>query len=225
MKKILLCMLISLLLFGCGKKEEEVKLNDWEYLNKIEKSSLSENEKNIFEKATKTNSQYKFEPINLIASQVVSGTNYMYLCNATDENNNTSLKVAIVNYDLKKNATLLSVNDFHAAKYVGKTIETNIEELTGSWNVKEGSKGLELDKESSLAFKKAIATLTKVKYTPIGLLAKQKNSDINYAILAYGKSNEKDSKTYLYVLTINDDLDGRVKLNNVAYVNLNEFNQ
>ena len=148
MKKILLCMFISLLLFGCGKKEEEVKLNDWEYLNKIEKSSLSENEKNIFEKATKTNSQYKFEPINVIASQVVSGTNYMYLCNATDENNNTSLKVAIIYYDLKKNATLLSVKNFHAAKYVGKTIEANTEELTGSWNVKEGSNGLELDKEA-----------------------------------------------------------------------------
>ena len=220
MKKVLVLLVIVFSIFlvtGCKEEKKEAK---WEYIANVETTEISEKAMKVFEKATKDYTDMKLEAVSLLGTQVVAGTNYMFLCNS-----DSALKIAIIYNDLKGNASVTSVKDFDASNYVDKDNDVTHELVSGAWKVTEKYKEATLEKSASMAFKKSVATLTGVKYTPIALLGTKKDNGTHYSFLCYGKISLKDPIYSLYVLTVFDNEKGSVTLSNVYELDIASFNE
>jgi len=219
MKKVLLVLLaICLLLTGCKKEENEEKkvTGGWENIVN-NKSLINDSELELFNNAKKDS---KLEAVALLAKQVVSGTNYMFLAK-----DGSKYKIVIVYNDLEGKSSITKVSDFDYTKYTNKNIEDNSEELVGGWNVDYViGEGL-IDRDVQSIFENATATLTGMTYSPIALLGKQVVSGTNYAILCFGKPSYDGMKASVFVVTIYKDLEENLQILSQAYVNLGEYNQ
>ena len=126
------------------------------------------NAMSAFEKATEDLDGYRYDVAAVLGSQIVAGTNYLYLCRAE-----------MVVPDAKPEYVILKV-------YEG--LEGNAE-ITGSLRLLEGEEGWEYNdanpymdenEEVNDAFDKALEGLTGVEYKPIAYIGYKDNS---YAVL------------------------------------------
>nr|WP_314099919.1 hypothetical protein [uncultured Lachnoanaerobaculum sp.] len=126
------------------------------------------NAMSAFEKATEDLDGYRYDVAAVLGSQIVAGTNYLYLCRAE-----------MVVPDAKPEYVILKV-------YEG--LEGNAE-ITGSLRLLEGKEGWEYNdanpymdenEEVNDAFDKALEGLTGVEYKPIAYIGHKDNS---YAVL------------------------------------------
>ena len=126
------------------------------------------NAMSAFEKATEDLVGYRYDVAAVLGSQIVAGTNYLYLCRAE-----------MVVPDAKPEYVILKV-------YEG--LEGNAE-ITGSLRLLEGKEGWEYNdanpymdenEEVNDAFDKALEGLTGVEYKPIAYIGHKDNS---YAVL------------------------------------------
>lgn len=126
------------------------------------------NAMSAFEKATEDLDGYKYDVAAVLGSQIVAGTNYLYLCRAE-----------MVVPDAKPEYVILKVYE---------DLEGNAE-ITGSLRLLEGKEGWEYNdanpymdenEEVKVAFDKALEGLTGVEYKPIAYIGYKDNS---YAVL------------------------------------------
>ena len=126
------------------------------------------NAMSAFEKATEDLDGYRYDVAAVLGSQIVAGTNYLYLCRAE-----------MVVPDAKPEYVILKV-------YEG--LEGNAE-ITGSLRLLEGKEGWEYNdanpymdenEEVNDAFDKALEGLTGVEYKPIAYIGYKDNS---YAVI------------------------------------------
>ena len=126
------------------------------------------NAMSAFEKATEDLDGYRYDVVAVLGSQIVAGTNYLYLCRAE-----------MVVPDAKPEYVILKV-------YEG--LEGNAE-ITGSLRLLEGKEGWEYNdanpymdenEEVNDAFDKALEGLTGAEYKPIAYIGHKDNS---YAVL------------------------------------------
>ena len=232
MKKKLLSILLVfsavVLLTGCGKtkekekKENEPKTGGWE-LNTSITNTLMRDEESIFKKAIANYTDMELEPIGYLGSQVVAGTNHMYLCKATKDNK-TTFKVVIIYEDLSGNTEVTKVSNFDIEEYVSKDEDANYEELTGGWAASSECGGNALSEDEKEIFNKATEHLSGVSYKPVATLATQLVSGKNYAVLAVGVTATENPVYNIYVLTIYKDLSNNTKVTGIAALDLAKFN-
>lgn len=126
------------------------------------------NAMSAFEKATEDLDGYRYDVAAVLGSQIVAGTNYLYLCRAE-----------MVVPDAKPEYVILKVYE---------DLEGNAE-ITGSLRLLEGKEGWEYNdanpymdenEEVKVAFDKALEGLTGVEYKPIVYIGYKDNS---YAVL------------------------------------------
>ena len=126
------------------------------------------NAMSAFEKATEDLDGYRYDVAAVLGSQIVAGTNYLYLCRAE-----------MVVPDAKPEYVILKVYE---------DLEGNAE-ITGSLRLLEGKEGWEYNdanpymdenEEVKVAFDKALEGLTRVEYKPIAYIGYKDNS---YAVL------------------------------------------
>ena len=126
------------------------------------------NAMSAFEKATEDLDGYRYDVAAVLGSQIVAGTNYLYLCRAE-----------MVVPDAKPEYVILKVYE---------DLEGNAE-ITGSLRLLEGKEGWEYNdanpymdenEEVNDAFDKALEGLTGVEYKPIAYIGHKDNS---YAVL------------------------------------------
>lgn len=126
------------------------------------------NAMSAFEKATEDLDGYRYDVAAVLGSQIVAGTNYLYLCRAE-----------MVVPDAKPEYVILKVYE---------DLEGNAE-ITGSLRLLEGKEGWEYNdanpymdenEEVKAAFDKALEGLTGVEYKPIAYIGHKDNS---YAVL------------------------------------------
>ena len=234
MKKILLSVLaifLCLFILGCEKTDEETveptdtKTGGWTISTDIKAATIPAEAKKAFDKAVAENDGMTFEPIALLGTQVVAGTNYMFLCKGTTVTQTpvTSLKVVIVYNDLKNNATISKVSDFNLEKYVSKDIAYPTDNVVGGWTPNKVVGDVQLPEDAKKAFD-GIA-ITGATYTPVAVLGTQLVAGTNYAFLVVGETATKDPITTIDVLTVYKDLENKSSLTSVAYVDLAEFNK
>ena len=229
---IVLCLIIAIICFALhGYKNNNNSGGEvtggWTLNSDIKSMNISKEAMNAFNRATEDYTGMTFEPIALLGTQVVAGTNYMYLCKGTTvtQNPETGLKIVIVYNDLNDKSEITSVSDFDYTKYVSKNIENDSEELSGGWQVSSsGEKGI-LDDEIQTMFDKATSTLTGMSYEPIAVLGTQVVAGTNYAILCYGSASYDNMPEAVYLLTLYKDLDGNQEITSQAYVDISVFNQ
>ena len=231
MKKKVLSLLfvvsIVLLLTACGNepKESDNKVGGWE-LNTSVSNKIPTDKEKIFSKAIEKYTGMELEPIAYLGSQVVSGTNYMYLCKATTTTSKpeTSFKVVVVYENLDKEVELKEVEDFDIEDYVNKDIDIANEELTGGWIATSEAGDNSLNTDEDTMFDKATQDLVGVDYKPVAVLATQVVSGTNYAILSLGETVTEEPVNTISIITIYKDLDNNVKVLSVANIDLADFN-
>ena len=102
---------IILTLAGCGagKKEKEI-VGGWET---AEDGTITTELQELFDKAMEKLEGVDYTPVKLLETQVVAGTNYRFLCDATVVSPNAETKQAIVTIyeDLQGNVEILEIQD------------------------------------------------------------------------------------------------------------------
>ena len=216
MKRKVLCLLLICLLLtvGCGEKKNNKNgsTGSWKIEDKIK--SLDDE---VFNKL-----DTDLKPIALLGKQVVAGTNYMYLCKSNEEGK--EYRIVIVYEDLEGKVTITNSSNFDLTKYVNEDINYKNSDNVGAWYT-EVNDSIKLDEKTQEIFNNAQEKLKGIKYKPITVLGKQVVSGTNYAVLAYGVSDDENSNTGVYILTLYEDLKGTDEIVASAYINLADFNK
>ena len=186
----------------------------WTYVDNNKTAMMNEKDSARIEKVIKDNGG-NFQPIDLIATQVVSGTNYMYLVYGTGPNGVVPGYYFVTVYeDTKGNDTIVGntavdVTAINTAEPLGKG-------ATGAWAVRgSGKPGMLPDQNAQASFD--AINKGDVMYNPVALLATQVVSGTNYKALC--KGNDQN----LYVVTWYKDLQGNASFTSAECVDIGAY--
>ena len=164
---------------------------------------------NAFEAAFPNGYNYThYEPIALLGTQVVSGTNYLYLCKSTwtDYQENVSFVLLQIYQDLSGKS-----------KVMGSAILFPTEESREEGEDYIDNTGFYLPENIPAiqnAFNEAVKDNENVSYIPLAYIGKhtQEGKPEEDVIFTAKKSKGKDAKTNYELLYIGKDKDGKAKL-------------
>ena len=175
----------------------------------------------IFKKAIGAQAGMDYEPIAVLATQVVAGQNIAYLCKGTleTESPETSWVIVVVYNDLQGEASITGVATIDLAN-VETTEDTADGEAVGAWEIREATSGVAMTAEAAQAFSKAAENYDGVEINPLALLGTQVVSGTNYLILGTGHAVVQNPVTSLYVATVYEDLQGNCEFTDVSQFDL-----
>lgn len=164
---------------------------------------------NAFEAAFPNGYNYThYEPIALLGTQVVSGTNYLYLCKSTwtDYQENVSFVLLQIYQDLSGKSEVMGSAILFPTEESREEGEDYIDN-TGSY-LPENIPAIQN------AFNEAVKDNENVSYIPLAYIGKhsQEGKPEEDVIFTAKKSKGKDAKTNYELLYIGKDKDGKAKL-------------
>ena len=164
---------------------------------------------NAFEAAFPNGYNYThYEPIALLGTQVVSGTNYLYLCKSTwtDYQENVSFVLLQIYQDLSGKSEVMGSAILFPTEESREEGEDYIDN-TGSY-LPENIPAIQN------AFKEAVPDNENASYIPLAYIGKhtQEGKPEEDVIFTAKKSKGKDTKTNYELLYIVKDKDGKAKL-------------
>jgi len=175
---------------------------------------------NAFEAAFPNGYNYThYEPIALLGTQVVSGTNYLYLCKSTwtDYQENVSFVLLQIYQDLSGKSKVMGSAILFPTEESREEGEDYIDN-TGSY-LPENIPAIQN------AFKEAVPNNENVSYIPLAYIGNhtQEGKPEEDVIFTAKKSKEKDAKTNYELLYIGKDKDGKAKLVKTENVQFPDF--
>ena len=238
-----LCILFLVLgmvsvLSACGSAEQsdtkqpaeseksEVVAGGWELAGN-EAAALPEEVQAAFDKAREKFTGSDLKPVAYVASQVVAGTNHMFLCEATTTTAEpkTSYQMVVVYEDLQGNAEITATKDFDMAAYTeGGSTDIASEKLSGGWSVPDAACGSAVPDDAKAAFDKATSELGGSDLEPLALLGTQVVSGTNYAFLCKSTLVTQEPVSGIQVVTVYADLDGKAEVSNISTVDPADYN-
>ena len=181
---------------------------------------LNEKEKEVFEKATADMLSVSYEPIRIIATQVVNGTNYAYLVAQSKVTANPVKEFYIVKIyeDLDGNVDFKAINKLDPnAAITAEEMQTG----AGAWSVADpDNSGIMLDEKAQASFSKAAETYVGVNLQPIQLLATQVVAGMNYIALCKGQSVTEKPVNAIYVVEWYANPEGGSEITSVKMLDL-----
>lgn len=198
--------------------------------DKVEGTSIGEDEKAVLEEADgRFGADYKngrMEAVAFLASQVVSGTNYLFLVHyeIVTPTPTSGWLLEKVYQDLEGHARLVSAQeiDVTAVKATDDLPDPN---LVGGWVYADATGGDLLPKEVGAAFHAATEEYTGVDLYPLAILASQVVAGTNYRILCLGSTVTQNPISALYVADLYVDLEGKGSLTEVKVVDVDAYFQ
>ncbi len=181
-----------------------------------------------FDKACEGFVGQDFEILAYLGSQVVAGTNHMFLCRGTTVTREpvTALKVVIVYADLNGNAEITGVKDFDLGDY--SMVDNQPEaagELVGGWTVYAEAPAVNLPAPAVTAYDKVMDGLVGADYVPLALLGSQIVSGTNYAVLARQTLVTQNPVSNMCLVFVYAPLNGDPELLNIYTLDLASFNE
>ncbi len=219
MKKLIAAVLAAALLLAlaaCGQKndekvkagktEEEEPVGAWE---KTESPVITDELKDLVEKAQKDLTGAGYVPVAYLATQIVAGRNHAVLCRVTRITSDPVETYAVVIFyeDTEGNVTISDVQDFGAETWLYDG------ELTGGWEQPETP---EITEEAGKAFEKAMEGFTGVGYVPVALLTTQLVAGMNYRYLCEATTVVPDAETSYAIVTVYQDLEGNAEITEIV---------
>lgn len=188
-------------------------------------TTLTTEEQEIFAKASERYTGVDLEPVAVLATQLVAGTNYAYLCKATTvtADPTTHWVVAVVYNNLEGDATITNVEDIELADIEVADDAEDMSELVGAWEIRALDEGATLPEGAEEAFNKALQGYAGVTLKPIALLGTQVVAGTNYLVLCQGAPVVQDPKDCLYVAKVYEDLEGNAQFAEVQTLDLLEY--
>ena len=175
---------------------------------------------NAFEAAFPNGYNYThYEPIALLGTQVVSGTNYLYLCKSTwtDYQENVSFVLLQIYQDLSGKSQVMGSAILFPTEESREEGEDYIDN-TGSY-LPENIPAIQN------AFNEAVKDNENVSYIPLAYIGKhtQEGKPEEDVIFTAKKSKGKDTKANYELLYIGKDKDGKAKLVKTEDVQFPDF--
>ena len=205
-----LCIALSIVYFGMISASAEPISGGWEFCD-ISAVNVSADEKAVFDKAIEGLAGVTYEIKDVIATQMVAGTNYAFLCKAAPVIPDPEPYWCIVNVyaDLDGNAKLNSAASIDPANV--STMENISEPMMGAWSSAAKETGAPVPEK----VKEALGNNTGVELSPIAVIGTQVVAGKNYRILAYGTLVTAEPRTDLYVVDVYEDLEGNASISSV----------
>lgn len=235
---LLLSFVLILVMAACGTSDQtsestsetetkEAVSGGWEIYDN-EANVLPEDVQASFDKALETFTGSELKPVAYVASQVVAGTNYMILCEAstTTQQPETTYQMVIVYADLEGNAEITQIKAFDLTAYVeGDSTEISAEKLAGGWEPAEDGSSVVIPQEAKDAFDKAAGNLDGNELEPMALLGTQVVAGTNYAFLCFSTLQTEETINGIQVVTVYEDQDGNAEVTNICTVDPADFNE
>ncbi len=202
-RKTVALMLYNFILAELPFKEGSSLVGAWEA---SETPALTEELKEIFDKAKAEYDGIEYTPVALLAQQTVYGKNYLFLCRGKGTDADKMYSFVKVHAGTEGEAEIIGATD--------TDLETNIpsEALSGGWSQSESP---ELTDDLKNAFGKAAGKLLGVDYTPVALLSQQVVSGMNYVILCESTVVAPGAETSYSFVTLYVDLKGNAEITDI----------
>ena len=195
----------------------------WTVNGDLTEAGITDEEKEIFEKALEGLVGASYVPVAVLAKQLVSGTNYLFLAAETLVTADPVDKTACVTVyqDLEGNITLLGIENVDITDFTDE--EDEDDDLLGAWSINEALTAAELPAEVQEAFDAAMETLLGVDYTPVAYLGSQVVAGKNYAILCKAVTVTAEPVTSLKVVIVFDGVNGQREVRQVSNFELEDY--
>ena len=206
---------------GATKEKEQAENNsDAPLVGAYNTNLVSFSLKDNFEAAFPNGNNYThYEPIALLGTQVVSGTNYLYLCKSTwtDYQENVSFVLLQIYQDLSGKSEVVGSAILFPTEESREEGEDYIDN-TGSY-LPENIPAIQN------AFNEAVKDNENVSYIPLAYIGKhtQEGKPEEDVIFTAKKSKGKDVKANYELLYIGKDKDGKAKLVKTEDVQFPDF--
>ena len=237
MKKMKLCIAIALsasmlLLAACGKKQETTTATEttteaqvtesqegeipnaggWSAYSEVITPVYTDDAKKAFDKAMEELVGVTYEPAALLATQIVSGTNYMFLAKGTTVTAQPKIGWYFVEIyqDLEGNASVTTINEIDLTD-LKTTQDVPDANLVGGWEITPVSNAIVLSQDINSAFAKASENYVGVTLNPVATIGTQVVSGTNCLILCQGTMVTANPVDSLYFVTMYMDLQGGAK--------------
>ena len=208
------CIQINVSPASSGETETQTDVNEvideilggW---NRAESPVITDEIREMLEKAAQEKLGAKYTPAAYIGYQIVNGTNHAILCRIAPVVPDAKEHYAIVYIyeDLAGNVSITDVKDFEA--------ETNLTEepVVGGWTQPETP---EMTEEAQAAFDKAMEKLLGANYVPVALAESQVVAGMNYCILCESTVVYPGAETSYALVYIYEDLDGNAEITEIV---------
>ena len=185
--------------------------------------SLTDEEKARFDKALEGFTGAGYEPVAVLASQLVNGKNYAYLCEQIPLTSKSipHWVVAVVYENLQGEASLTNIAEIDLTDLkVLDNIDTSA--ALGAWEIAVPGDALTplTNEDAQAAFDAAAAKYLGVDLKPLSLLGTQVVAGMNFKYLCYGQTVTETPVSGLYVVDVYRDLDGNAEITNCSVLDL-----
>ena len=203
-----------------AKVKANVNVNGSEVINTVistgswkidELNKVSVEHKKIFEEAVGQLDGYFYEPVALLGTQLVSGTNYAFVCQPTTVGKSAmnSLVITYIYVDTSGNASFIGDE-----RIVLPGTENDNGQLAGGWSYVEST---EVTPKIKKMFEDIQAYNGDPTYIPIVNVGTQVVAGTNHAVLC---KVTKDGNTSLVLVYVYEDLEGICQVTNTEDIKL-----
>lgn len=184
-----------------------VSLGGWQ----VENKAITE-EQAAFDKAMETITGVNYEPCILLASQVVSGKNYCFLCKATvvTPDAKPTYKLVYVYEDTAGNAEVLNIADLALPGYTDG-------EVVGGWSYADSPA---ITDEIEGIMDAVTGSLLGAEYEPVAVIGTQVVSGTNYAILCAITTVTENPVTNFEMVYVYENLEGNCEITSTEAVDI-----
>ncbi len=192
------------------------------HFSDVAADNVSAEAKAVLEETLKNsyNGLSTFEATDIIATQVIAGTNYAYLCKETPAGKDAPTNWSIITLftDLSGNTTLVHIETVDPAAL--KTLESvPTSPIAGGWVAEGKETGAVLPE----AVQTALSSNVGLSLVPTAVLAEQVIAGMNYRILAYGTLVTAEPRTDLYVVEVFAGLDGTAQITSISAFDITAY--
>lgn len=223
----------ALLMGGCAKpqqtqpeannQEAATTLGGWSVYPE-NKAIVTDNDQALFDKALEGWTGVGYTPLRVLATQVVSGTNYAFLAKGVTvtAKPETGYYIVTIYEDLQGKAEVKCIKqiDFTDPKVTDATPET----LAGGWQIFDNPKdGMLPEEKAQVSFEKAAQKQLGVKLVPISLLGTQLVNGTNYCAICRGSAVTQNPIEGLYIAKWYENTQGESEMLDVVKLDLNYY--
>lgn len=188
---------------------------------------LPEEAKDAFDAAMAGYTGMNLEPIALVGTQVVAGTNYAILCKGTRVTQNpvSMMVIAIIYQDLEGKASVRNVADFDIVTLLEEADGSvpAADDVAGGWAVPE-AEAAPLPEELQTVFDKALEGFVGAGYRPLGYLGSQVVAGRNHVYVCASTLVTATPISMVSLVKVYEDLDGNCTITAIAPISVADYN-
>lgn len=211
MKKFAVILLALLLVLPAAVWADEPMAGGW---TPAADFTVTEERQAVFEKGLEMLVGVDYVPVAYLGSQVVAGTNHVFLVKGTVVVPNAPVSYALVYLyqDLQGGVTLMNIADLGIVPQEDGTVAAPEDGLMGGWSYAEAP---EITEEIQARLDKALEGLVGAAYVPVANLGEQVVAGRNRCLLCQVTPVVPDAQPHYALVYVYEQLDGGAELTQV----------